>query len=357
MANAFSQGYMRGNGDPNLDLQIQGGGAKIPKLYIDDLTDSIYNFDDSFPIGEKWVLLFSGFATIETDIKVLLRGPRISTTMNINLNTKGLLPIQEPYESQEYNRVGFKGESVSDYSVFTNNNIVDWVLVELRDKNNSEILRYTRAALLRNDGKVMDIDGITPLTFQQIRNEPYFLSIKHRNHLGVMTKNPINISSFIDFSNPLTEVFGFNASRNVSGIMWLRGGKFNRLGYFKLKGLSGWEANFSLEFNNDTTSHINDIYSNFDVNMDGNVIFAGGGSDRTAILSAWATPERNLANIEQIPPLLETLINDLVANPYGNEIQIGTTAQRNYFSLPGTQRYNADDNKMEYYNGTTWIQW
>ena len=57
MAYTFSQGYMRGDGNPNLDLQIKDGGGIIPKIYIDDLTDFMYKFDDTKISGEKWVVL------------------------------------------------------------------------------------------------------------------------------------------------------------------------------------------------------------------------------------------------------------------------------------------------------------
>ena len=172
MAYSFSQGYMRGQGDPNFDAQIQNGGSSIPKLYIDDLTDSIYQFDNSFEVGFKWVLLFSGFVTKSTDIKILLQGPISGPIMTKTLSTLNLLPLNEPYKNLGYIRVGFGNETVSDLSVFTANNITDWILVELRDKINPEIVRYNKAGLLRNDGFIMDVDGVTKLTFDGIRIKP-----------------------------------------------------------------------------------------------------------------------------------------------------------------------------------------
>lgn len=69
--------------------------------------------------------------------------------------------------------------------------VVDWVLVELRDATTPTTILASRAALLQRDGDVMDVDNMSPLLFSGISAGNYHVVIKHRNHLGVMTQNPV----------------------------------------------------------------------------------------------------------------------------------------------------------------------
>lgn len=71
-------------------------------------------------------------------------------------------------------------------------NVVDWILVELRDKFDNSIIKYSRAAFLLNTGMIVDLDGNSLVKFE-LKEDLYFLTIKHRNHLSVMSKEPVNI--------------------------------------------------------------------------------------------------------------------------------------------------------------------
>ncbi|MGB0840223.1 MAG: hypothetical protein ACPGXL_08790, partial [Chitinophagales bacterium] len=88
----------------------------------------------------------------------------------------------------------------------------DWVLVELRNCNDTSILMQ-KAALLLNDGSIVDADSLSenntksPLYFHNPNNfilsgDAYFVSIRHRNHLDVLSKETIvfNTDSLYDFS-------------------------------------------------------------------------------------------------------------------------------------------------------------
>ena len=45
----------------------------------------------------------------------------------------------------------------------------------------------TRAAFVREDGKLVDLDGLSNVSFRTVANGNYFLTIRHRNHLSVRT--------------------------------------------------------------------------------------------------------------------------------------------------------------------------
>ena len=104
----------------------------------------------------------TGGAVVRVAAKVFLDGPYVSGTqlMNDNLRNLGIIPTVEPYTGIGYTHVGGGGESVTApvLAVTGNNAIVDWVVLELRDKNNSASLLRTRTALVQRDGDVVDVD-------------------------------------------------------------------------------------------------------------------------------------------------------------------------------------------------------
>ena len=70
---------------------------------------------------------------------------------------------------------------------------IDWVLVQLRDEADPTMVIRTRAGLLMSDGYVKDLDGLTPITFSDLGDGMYFLTIQHRNHLSVISDVAIEI--------------------------------------------------------------------------------------------------------------------------------------------------------------------
>jgi hypothetical protein len=67
------------------------------------------------------------------------------------------------------------------------NNIVDWVFIQLRDLTASpgNVVLQTRSALIQRDGDIVDIDGISPVTFNGLADGNYCITIRHRNHIGL----------------------------------------------------------------------------------------------------------------------------------------------------------------------------
>ena len=108
----------------------------------------------------------------------------------------------------------------SPFSVFDvtgENAIVDWMFVELRDKNDYTSIVATRAGLLQRDGDIVDLDGTSPLFFNDVNPDFFFVVIRHRNHLGVMTKYPVSsndMANLIDFSSVDTPAFDFGNTNN-----------------------------------------------------------------------------------------------------------------------------------------------
>lgn len=124
---------------------------------------------------------------LRVDIKVALEGAYKVTedTMRANITLSAL----EPFGTGNFETIaaGVQGEKGSA-------TIIDWVLVELRDKNDTSNILAQRAALLRRDGKVVDLDGQSILAFPSLPEDIYYISVQQRNHLGVMTDVAISLS-------------------------------------------------------------------------------------------------------------------------------------------------------------------
>lgn len=147
--------------------------------------------------------------------------------MNDDLRSGGLVPTNEPYASLGFMHEGFGGNestASSTLSLTGNDAITDWVLVEVRAGNNHSDILATKSALLQKDGDIVDVDGSSDLSIPGIGAGNYYVAIKHRNHLGVLTANPIALShssTSYDFTSSAINAFG-----GTNGIQDLGGGYF-----------------------------------------------------------------------------------------------------------------------------------
>ncbi len=90
-------------------------------------------------------------------------------------------------------------------------NVVDWVLVELRTGTAAGTVAAKRAAFIKNDGSIVDVDGTSKVNFSNVNSGNYYIVIKHRNHLAVMSANPVALSSsssLYDFTTGENKAYG-----------------------------------------------------------------------------------------------------------------------------------------------------
>ncbi|MBN1339167.1 MAG: PKD domain-containing protein, partial [Bacteroidales bacterium] len=147
---------------------------------------------------------------LDLRIVVFLEGPfnPASGLMLPDLNP-GQLPLSQPYNTTPWNYTG--SESVAS---LPNLNVVDWVLVELRDAANassatSATMIARQAAFLLNNGSVVGMDGTSDLNFNVSLNNQLFVVIWHRNHLGIMTSGAVSLDAGVytyNFSTSATQV-------------------------------------------------------------------------------------------------------------------------------------------------------
>ncbi|MCB0730392.1 MAG: hypothetical protein KDC88_05100, partial [Ignavibacteriae bacterium] len=73
-------------------------------------------------------------------------------------------------------------------------NAVDWVLVELRDKNDDTKVLAKKSAFLLQDKTIRELDGQNPLSFA-LPDDHYYIVVKHINHLPIMSKDPVHLTA------------------------------------------------------------------------------------------------------------------------------------------------------------------
>ncbi|OQX74286.1 MAG: hypothetical protein B6D61_11720 [Bacteroidetes bacterium 4484_249] len=153
---------------------------------------------------------------IDLDLLVYLEGPFSGSQMNTTLNSEGEIPLSQPYNTAPWNYSGT--ESVGS---IPNSNVVDWVLIELRDAANAGAATPAttiarQAAFLLNDGSVVGLDGSNgacSIAAPPISNS-LFVVVWHRNHLGILSANGLTGSGgtySYDFSTAITQVYNGGA--------------------------------------------------------------------------------------------------------------------------------------------------
>ena len=93
-------------------------------------------------------------------------------------------------------------------------------------KTTSTVVVATRSVLVQRDGDVVDTNGISKMLFESVEPDDYYVAVRHRNHLGVMTASPVflrNTPNTVDFTDLSISTFGTDSSQHIANsrhIMW-----------------------------------------------------------------------------------------------------------------------------------------
>ena len=267
-----------------------------------------------------------GFITmslkVNIDPKIFLQGPLLNPAtaglMNDDLRSNGHLPTTSPYAdaattvASVFNLGGTSGTGISQ------DDIVDWVWLEIRQANDNTKIVRSQSALLQRDGDIVDLDGVSTI---QLNAAPtnYYVVIKHRNHLGIMSANVItlnNTMTSVDFTNPTTQTFGTNAQTVFgipTGTMAMWAGDVNNDAIVQYSGTTPDSPSILSEVLNNPGNFLNfptfvvSGYNTYDVNMDGNTQYTGTTPDTPIILQNVLAHPGNFLNfstyqiLEQLP--------------------------------------------------------
>ncbi|MCB1637416.1 MAG: hypothetical protein KDI15_01060 [Thiothrix sp.] len=245
---------------------------------------------------------------VSLQVRGLLQGARVrdGALMRDDLRRKGLIPLQQPYGSGTVS-LEYGGAETLDPALLALEGAdapVDWVLVELRNPDNVFERLAGYAGVLQRDGDVADaLSNVTVLNFSDVVPGSYYVALRHRNHLGVMTAAPVALSGTavsVDFTAVETALYGSDAGVVADGVPMLWAGDGN-----------GDDAVVSAGFGSDMSTLYGTVLisaenvranNNFvlngyyptDLNLDGQVIAFGPGNDTMLIVGNVLRHPRNL---------------------------------------------------------------
>lgn len=230
----------------------------IGEVHIAERTSPTISISEGFIVPQfinirihPIVFLQGAFINPNTGEELLMRD-------DLRIASSVLIPTTSPYDS-----------TTCDPSVFTTtgtNAIVDWIVVELRDPNDASNILVSQSALLQRDGDIVATDGTSPVTINSPSGD-YYVAVRHRNHLGILTASTVSLSETVtnlDLSTDINAITGGAlALRDMgNGIFAMYAGDVNTDGSI---------------LNTDITNAISlsggiTIYSGADANMDGNIL-------------------------------------------------------------------------------------
>ncbi|MBS1511188.1 MAG: hypothetical protein JST86_10120 [Bacteroidetes bacterium] len=260
---------------------VYNNGGSATSIVTGDVTN-LSNFD-----------VFGQNIGVTVSPKVLLQGAMSGTTMTTTLRNNNLIPASQPYNTASFSNYN-GGEAVATLPT----GITDWVLVDLRDATTPTTIIATRAGLVKSDGTVTDIDGVSPVDFLGAAGSGnYYVGIRHRNHLAIRSSATIaattTASRSYDFTLSQSSAYQnvaitANAAMKDMGngrfAMW--GGNANSNSNVRYLGPSN-DQNFLLNttLGGNTGLILSNTYSNADLNMNGTTRYLGPSNDQNFLLN------------------------------------------------------------------------
>ena len=143
-------------------------------------------------------------------LNAFLEGPFNGTDMDTLLVGQGLVPLSQPFNVAPWNYAGT--ESVSS----VNGDVVDWVLVEIRDAKNAGLATPStmvaqQAAFLMRDGSIRFLDACAILDFDISISQGMFVVLRQRNHMDIMSSMALTVTDGVyqyDFTTGANKVYG-----------------------------------------------------------------------------------------------------------------------------------------------------
>ncbi len=165
----------------------------------------------------------TGGPFITANLTLFLYGPYNtgSSEMNTSLNSSGYISLSQPYSE---NKTGWNYDGQESVTSIPNSDIVDWVLVELRTgtaASDTLSSNSRRAGFLLKDGSIVDTNGVDPIRFYNVNAGDYYVVVRHRNHLAVMSVVKLSLSASsanYDFSTSSNTAYGSNALKSNNGV-------------------------------------------------------------------------------------------------------------------------------------------
>lgn len=160
--------------------------------------------------------------------------------MNTNLTDNNLLPIEQPFNNSPFFYDG--SETIEDLP----DQVVDWVLLQLRDENDMTTVLDQKAVLVKKNGLLIDIEGNEELLFNNLPVGNYYIAIFHRSHLPIVSQIPhlFNDSApLYDFTSSESAAMGTAQQKVKQNVSMMNVGDFDGNGVINSQDFNLWKQN------------------------------------------------------------------------------------------------------------------
>ena len=156
---------------------------------------------------------------------------------------KGLLPLEQPFSGEPYNYTGTESLSVIPEAT------IDWVMVELRDPGDIDRIIWRRAALVDENGNLMETNGELGIELPPLPDQALHLAISHLSSLSVVSATPLDFSEMnasFDFTQNVEQALGTGQQIQIGPVACLFSGDFDSNGLINSQDYNVWRQSGSL---------------------------------------------------------------------------------------------------------------
>ena len=200
---------------------------------------------DTYVFGINFIMVGEGR---QLELDALLYGAYNENTGNMqtSLDAVNVISANQPFSNAPW---FYNGTETYQAGILANP--VDWVLVEIREGQPSlteqaTTVLETKAAIILSDGSVVDPANGQDVTFTSLQlGASYHVALRHRNHLDVLSANPVIIGEVdsYDFTTSIDQAFGpQQLLETVDGKFALYAGDFNGDGLVQTSDYDIWFA-------------------------------------------------------------------------------------------------------------------
>jgi hypothetical protein len=217
------------NGEFDLDELspcIDAGNPDTTGLSL-PLTDLGGNPRISNGIVDMGAYEYQNSNALHVNLKAFLEGSFNGINMNAGLTGLGDFPQSQPYNASPWFYTGTENVAAIPAGV------VDWILVELRDAVSAAsatpaTMIARQAAFLMSDGNIRSLDGTSNQQFDNLTiQHSLFAVIYHRNHLAIMSANPLTESGGVysyDFTSGTGQAYNGGQKEIAPGVWGMNAG-------------------------------------------------------------------------------------------------------------------------------------
>ena len=188
------------------DFHLQSTSPAIDNGSSTDAPDKDYD-DNNRPFGNNVDIgCYEYTSNVLLKVKIFLEGAYNSTTKEMTMNINGQLPLTSPYSEDPRNVSSVPPQAV------------DWILIQLRNTATGSAIT-SKSVFINKDGKLINDNGTSKDIELTAPEGNYFIVIKHRNHLAVMSTNAISLNSTAstsyDFTTGSEKFYGTGGAKQI----------------------------------------------------------------------------------------------------------------------------------------------